>query len=572
MILKVFDYFKKIIIISELRLKFLLFLGLIIINSLIDIVNLALIIPVVSLLFDNDKVIDFKFIELSNINLSDETIIFLFILFFTVKSILSVYVYKKIVEIKVNLQAKLRFNLIENLYKIEFKDFLLKETSYYIHNITNVVAIYCNGLMSLLRFITESFVILAIIFYFIFMYGLSALFILFLFILLIIAYQIFFRKKITGVSLKTNLDTKNLIQTVKDAILGIKEIKVAQKENYFENHIGIKAKNLAKYQLFNELIIYSPRYLIEGIFVIFIFIYIYFNLDYLSGDINFIYFLSSFLYASFRTIPSLTVISRSLSILNNAVVSTNILFDEFYLKKKNENKLINSTKSKWIFECLDFKDVNYGHSLDNLILKNLNLTLKCGDNILIFGESGSGKTTIADLILGFYEPSNGKILINNSEINKLNFINNSYYLSQNKFLLNDSIFNNIVLDRSVNSYQMLDAHQKILFDKAIEITNLNKFIESKKEKENFIIGDSGNNLSGGQKQRIALARLVYQNRQFNILDEATSELDEKIELEILNKLLFLSDDKKTFIIISHNSNLKKLFKKTYHLKNNKLEN
>ena len=572
MIIKVFDYFKKIIIISELGLKFLLFLSLIIVNSLIDVVNLALIIPVVSLLFENDKVLDFKFIELSKINLSDETIIFLFVLFFTFKSILSVYVYKKIVEIKVNLQAKLRINLIENLYKIEFKDFLLKESSYYIHNITNVVAIYCNGLMSLLRFITESFVILAIIFYFIYMYGLSALFILFLFILLIIVYQLFFRKKITRVSLKTNSDTKNLIQTVKDAILGIKEIKVAQKENYFENHIGIKAKNLAKYQIFNELIIYSPRYLIEGIFVIFIFIYIYFNLDNLSGDINIIYFLSSFLYASFRIIPSLTVISRSLSILNNAVVSTNILFNEFYLKKKNEKKFINSKKSKWIFETINFKSVNYGHTLDNLILENLNFTVKSGEKILIFGESGSGKTTIADLILSFYEPTNGKILINNSQTNKINFINNSYYLSQDKFLLNDSIFNNIVLDRSINSYQMLDVHQKVLFDKAIEITNLNKFIENKKEKENFIIGDSGNNLSGGQKQRIALARLVFQNRQFNILDEATSELDEKIELEILEKLLFFSGEKKTFIIISHNSYLKKIFNKTYNLKNKKLEN
>ena len=572
MIIKVFDYFKKIIIISELGLKFLLFLSLIIVNSLIDVVNLALIIPVVSLLFENDKVLDFKFIELSKINLSDETIIFLFVLFFTFKSILSVYVYKKIVEIKVNLQAKLSINLIENLYKIEFKDFLLKESSYYIHNITNVVAIYCNGLMSLLRFITESFVILAIIFYFIYMYGLSALFILFLFILLIIVYQLFFRKKITRVSLKTNSDTKNLIQTVKDAILGIKEIKVAQKENYFENHIGIKAKNLAKYQIFNELIIYSPRYLIEGIFVIFIFIYIYFNLDNLSGDINIIYFLSSFLYASFRIIPSLTVISRSLSILNNAVVSTNILFNEFYLKKKNEKKFINSKKSKWIFETINFKSVNYGHTLDNLILENLNFTVKSGEKILIFGESGSGKTTIADLILSFYEPTNGKILINNSQTNKINFINNSYYLSQDKFLLNDSIFNNIVLDRSINSYQMLDVHQKVLFDKAIEITNLNKFIENKKEKENFIIGDSGNNLSGGQKQRIALARLVFQNRQFNILDEATSELDEKIELEILEKLLFFSGEKKTFIIISHNSYLKKIFNKTYNLKNKKLEN
>ena len=119
---------------------------------------------------------------------------------------------------------------------------------------------------------------------------------------------------------------------------------------------------------------------------------------------------------------------------------------------------------------------------------------------------------------------------------------------------------------------MLDVHQKVLFDKAIEITNLNKFIENKKEKENFIIGDSGNNLSGGQKQRIALARLVFQNRQFNILDEATSELDEKIELEILEKLLFFSGEKKTFIIISHNSYLKKIFNKTYNLKNKKLEN
>ena len=132
-------------------------------------------------------------------------------------------------------------------------------------------------------------------------------------------------------------------------------------------------------------------------------------------------------------------------------------------------------------------------------------------------------------------------------------------------MFNETIFNNIVLDKNKSNYQDLNNDEKIIFKKALKISRLEEIVNSKTEKLDFLIGEGGNNLSGGQRQRISIARSLYSNRQILIFDEATSELDKHSEKEIFSELVNLTKSGKTIIVISHSNIVEKYFDKTIKL-------
>ena len=134
-------------------------------------------------------------------------------------------------------------------------------------------------------------------------------------------------------------------------------------------------------------------------------------------------------------------------------------------------------------------------------------------------------------------------------------------------MFNDTIFNNIVLDKNKLNYKDLDNDEKIIFKKALEISRLEEIVNSKTEKLDFLIGEGGNNLSGGQRQRISIARSLYSNRQILIFDEATSELDKNLEEEIFSDLNKLTKIGKTIIVVSHSNVIEKYFDLIIYLKN-----
>ena len=167
--------------------------------------------------------------------------------------------------------------------------------------------------------------------------------------------------------------------------------------------------------------------------------------------------------------------------------------------------------------------------------------------ICFVGESGVGKTTIIDLISGILEPENGEIIIDGNKLdesNKFIWQKNIGYVSQNTILYNGSIKENISILEN-------DKVDDLKINNAIYFSKLEEFIKSKKEGLDFIISEKGSNLSGGQIQRLGIARSLYNDPQVLILDEFTSALDQKTQLDILNSIESLIG-KKTIITISHN--------------------
>ena len=214
---------------------------------------------------------------------------------------------------------------------------------------------------------------------------------------------------------------------------------------------------------------------------------------------------------------------------------------------KDEINVKDSRKKIKNFDYLEFKDVHFSHD-NNKVLNGTSFRINKGENIAIVGYSGSGKTTICDLINRLYNFDSGEIYINKEKLSKYEISSIREFfgsVDQVPFLFNDTIFNNIFLGN-------LNAKDSDVIKAAKDSYSYN-FIKKLPEKFNFNVGDKGNNLSQGEKQRICIARTLIQNPEFLILDEATSSLDadstEYVNLAIQN---IMKD--RTCLIITHNLN------------------
>ena len=183
---------------------------------------------------------------------------------------------------------------------------------------------------------------------------------------------------------------------------------------------------------------------------------------------------------------------------------------------------------------------------DKPVLKNVNLTIKKNEFVGIVGETGSGKSTLVDLLIGLMEPNEGTITVDGKNINKnLNsWKKNLGYVSQNLYLLDESIKNNIAFGYKDNEID------KVKVENSIEKSQLSKFINNLKNGLDSKVGERGVKISGGERQRIGIARALYNDPEILVFDEATSALDLDTEKKLLETLIKFKKNK-TFIFITH---------------------
>ena len=196
------------------------------------------------------------------------------------------------------------------------------------------------------------------------------------------------------------------------------------------------------------------------------------------------------------------------------------------------------------------------------MFNNVSFKIKYGSKFLIYGDSGSGKSTIIKILLKYLDDYNGEILIDNKNIKDISssIISNSItYVSQNNYILNDTLKNNIIYDRRIKDEE---------YENAIHICNLDTLRNNNKLRNNMIIEEDGFNISGGERQKIILARSILKDSEFIILDEALSEVGVDEEKEIIKKLFNYFKDK-TIIYISHKEEIISMFKDKYKLERSK---
>lgn len=268
--------------------------------------------------------------------------------------------------------------------------------------------------------------------------------------------------------------------------------------------------------------------------------------------------------ASFRILPSINRILIYSNNLNYGYVAFKKIqadmhqtYIEFQLEENKDILKIDS------FENLRFEKVNFSYQgCKKFIIKDSNFSISRGSYYGIFGPSGTGKSSLILLLTGLLKPNSGKIILNdkyNINEQKLDFTKMIGFVGQKTFLLNASIAENIAFGEDGKNINFGKVNE------LIEKMDLKNFVESLPQKIDTMIGDDGIRISGGQKQRIAIARALYHNPQFLILDEATNSLDSETENKIINIINNLKGQL-TIIFISHKSLNLKLCSKVFILK------
>lgn len=237
-------------------------------------------------------------------------------------------------------------------------------------------------------------------------------------------------------------------------------------------------------------------------------------------------------------------ISKASYAVKNGLAAADRVF-ELIDQEDNFYKSKNPVDLNDLNNAIEVNNIDFSYNNKDLVLKNFNLKVEKGKTVALVGQSGSGKSTIANLLTRFYDINKGEILIDNTNIKevKLDALRHLIGLvTQDSVLFNDSIKNNILLGKA-------DATDAEVID-ALKVANAWEFVNDLPEGIETNVGDAGNKLSGGQKQRLSIARAVLKNPPIMILDEATSALDtesEKLVQEALENMM----KNRTSIVIAH---------------------
>lgn len=354
-----------------------------------------------------------------------------------------------------------------------------------------------------------------------------------------------FKSSIEKANRETMEKNSKLTSYLIESINGIETIKAFNSErevNLETEKRFIKfIKAIFKNECINNMQV-SLKSLVKGIFAIAI-LWIG-STQVLNGKISFGELLTFNALLAYFLSPVENIINLQPTVQTAIVAAERLseILDLELEKSEQEDKKINPKSLKG---NISFKDVDFRYGTRNLILKNINMTIKQGERIALVGESGSGKTTLAKLLLNFYKCEKGEILVNGYNLLDINveaLRDKIAYISQETFLFNGTILENLMLGNPYLTYEEII--------EACEKAQIHDFINSLPLRYNTLVEENGSNFSGGQKQRLSIARAILRKPEILIMDEATSNLDSITE-KAIERTIHKFSEGMTTIIIAH---------------------
>ncbi len=355
-------------------------------------------------------------------------------------------------------------------------------------------------------------------------------------------------KRFKSNSLITSYASKEQIKSIQEGLGAIRDILLSDTQLFYLNKFKISDRKKRIKQAENNFLAVSPKYALESIGIILISIIAFKYSNTGSEGIEVIPFLAALALGAQKLLPACQQVYlnwsnvKSYNYQIDGVI--NLLKQKIEFKDIKNNKINLKLEKSLIIKNLYF---SYNNSSD-FSLSKINLIINKGDRLGIIGKTGSGKSTLVDLIMGLLTPDSGQIIIDGKDLsnpkNLKSWRASIAHVPQNIYLTDASIEENIALGINKNN---IDYE---LIKKCAEKAQLERFISNLSEGYKTFIGERGIKLSGGQKQRIGIARALYKKANLLFLDEATSALDNKTEAEFLKTLNNISKEI-TLVIVAH---------------------
>ncbi len=538
-----------------------------ILYALFSTLSFITLIPMMNVLFDKAKKIEvepvytsifhlpaylqdllyFKISELTKDNSSQMALLLvvsLVIITFLLKNISNYFASYHIMHLRNGVLRDLRKTMYDKIIELPISFYSEKRKGDVMARMLGDIGEVQNSFFSILELIVKE--PMTIIFSIIGMFMISFKLTLFVFLFIPLAGLIISRigKNLKSKSLDAQNESGFLISIVEESLSGLKVVKSYNAENSFKNRFENSINRLLKLSnsIGNKNNLASPLSEFMGIITIAVLLWYGGSMVLIEKSLDGAVFLA-YMGLAYNILTPAKSISKATYAVKSGIAAAERVFEILEVKNEitsKENAVIKSTFD----DILEIKNINFRYEDEN-VLKDFSLNVKKGQTIALVGQSGSGKSTIANLLTRFYDVNEGQITIDGIAIKdmKLDSLRSLMGLvTQDSILFNDSIKNNILIGKE-------DATDEEVIE-ALKIANAFEFVNDLPKGIYTSIGDAGNKLSGGQKQRLSIARAVLKNPPIMILDEATSALDTESEKFVQVALENMMQNR-TSIVIAH---------------------
>ena len=357
------------------------------------------------------------------------------------------------------------------------------------------------------------------------------------------------RHKLEYIGVRRVRTNQQRFQVISEAFGGVKEVKVSGAEEAFLTRYDEPARRYARYQAASQVAAQIPRYILEVLAfggMLSVILYLVNGPGGLEASLPVI---AVYAFAGYRLMPALQQVYAQVTLLRFNGPALDELYNDFYQFNSPDDRVTHECFANEPGVELILENITYSYpGSDRTAVSGINLTIKPQTTVAFVGATGSGKTTIVDIILGLLLPQNGRLLVNQLEINRKNLRSWQKmigYVPQHIYLSDDTVAANIAFGIPHDDINMSAV------ERAAKVANLHKFVSEELENGyKTVVGERGLRLSGGQRQRIGIARALYHDPQVLIMDEATSALDNVTERTVMEAVCTLGHQK-TIILIAH---------------------
>jgi ABC-type multidrug transport system fused ATPase/permease subunit len=537
---------------KKLQLKFLKFLPILVISTILEVLTIGLMYPfIASIISENEGfqiILKYMNIEIIEKNTLIYKITAVLLVVMIIALVVRIYTTKKMFELIYSIGNSISNAIYQDQIKQKYEYYSKTSLPEIQVKINNPIEITQKIISPLVQSITYGLQAVCLIIIIILINPSVALTSL---VVLALAYYIIVSKikiKLRQESEKSNKSNYLRQKIVHESINGIKNI-IIEKGHYkyikifqLNEAMGDIAKSKAHY------LSIIPRFIIETIIIITLITIVVISTYYEISQASMLATYAIIGVAAQKIMPSIQIIFHSWASIESNYYLLKEVEQDLKISKYGQNKNIEKNNIQINkFFLLEIESIDFNR-YEKKIFNNFNSKIENGNFVIIFGKTGSGKSTLIDIILGLLPVKSGTVKINGIDINKINIDSwhkHIAYVPQQIYLTDTSLIENIA-ENNLNEIDVERVKKSLkIAEYKLEIKDLYN-----------LIGDNGSNLSGGQRQRIGIARAIYLNKEILILDEATNALDEETEMKIIENIKKEMRNK-LIIMVTHNKALAK---------------